>query len=163
MPRIHEGRIVQARVVAVASKVVRVEVFGVETSILARDLSWEWIGDAHERYTVGDQILVRVQSVKVESTEKITIEANVRSVTENTAEQNLSKCKRQGKYAGTVTDIHKGTVFVRLSIGVNAIAHSCFDNRMPGKGDDVGFAVTHIDSDRGVAVGIITRIIKQRI
>ncbi len=49
MYRVYEGRIVQARVIAVAEKVVRVEVFGVETSILARDLAWDWIGDAHER------------------------------------------------------------------------------------------------------------------
>jgi hypothetical protein len=34
---------------------------------------------------------------------------------------------------------------------------------MPGKKDDVSFAVTHIDEERGVAVGIITRIIKQNI
>lgn len=37
--KIHEDRIVQARVIAVAEKVVRAEIFGVETSILARDLS----------------------------------------------------------------------------------------------------------------------------
>ena len=161
--QIHEGRVVQARVIAVATKVVRVEVFGVETSILARDLSWEWIGDAHERYTVGDEILIRIRKVNLESPEQISIEADVRSVTENTVQANLKKCKVQGKYAGTVTDIHKGVVFVRLAIGVNAIAHACYDNRMPAKSDDVSFAVTHIDEDRGVAVGIITRIIKQRI
>ena len=161
--QIHEGRVVQARVIAVANKVVRVEVFGVETSILARDLSWEWIGDAHERYTVGDEILIRIRKVNLESPEQISIEADVRSVTENTVQANLKKCKVQGKYAGTVTDIHKGVVFVRLAIGVNAIAHTCYDNRMPAKSDDVSFAVTHIDEDRGVAMGIITRIIKQRI
>ena len=43
MYRVYEGRIVQARVIAVAEKVVRVEVFGVECSILARDLAWDWI------------------------------------------------------------------------------------------------------------------------
>lgn len=37
--RIYDGRVVEARVIAVAEQVVRVEVFGVETSILARDLS----------------------------------------------------------------------------------------------------------------------------
>ena len=76
---------------------------------------------------------------------------------------NLSKCKIQGKYAGTITDIHKGTVFVRLSIGVNAIAHSCYDSRTPGKKDEVSFVVTRIDEDRNVAVGLISRIIRQNI
>ena len=42
--RIYDGRIVQARVIAVAEKVIRVEIFGVECSIMARDLAWDWIG-----------------------------------------------------------------------------------------------------------------------
>ena len=54
--KIHEDRIVQARVIAVAEKVVRAEIFGVETSILARDLSFDWLGDARERFQVGEQI-----------------------------------------------------------------------------------------------------------
>ncbi len=161
--RVCEDRIVQARVIAVAEKVVRVEIFGTECSILARDLSWDWLGDATERFHVGEQILVRILSVKVRSLEDISVKADVKSVNGNTSKDNLSKCKIQGKYAGTVTDIHKGTVFVRLHIGVNAVAHSCYDNRMPGKKDDVSFVVTRIDADRNVAVGLISRIIKQNI
>ncbi|WP_289805055.1 S1 RNA-binding domain-containing protein [Faecalibaculum rodentium] len=161
--RVCEDRIVQARVIAVAEKVVRVEIFGTECSILARDLSWDWMGDATERFHVGEQILVRILSVKLRSLEDISVKADVKSVNGNTSKENLSKCKIQGKYAGTVTDIHKGTVFVRLHIGVNAVAHSCYDNRMPGKKDDVSFVVTRIDADRNVAVGLISRIIKQNI
>jgi small subunit ribosomal protein S1 len=161
--RVCEDRIVQARVIAVAEKVVRVEIFGTECSILARDLSWDWLGDATERFHVGEQILVRILSVKIRSLEDISVKADVKSVNGNTSKENLSKCKIQGKYAGTVTDIHKGTVFVRLHIGVNAVAHSCYDNRMPGKKDDVSFVVTRIDADRNVAVGLISRIIKQNI
>ena len=161
--RVCEDRIVQARVIAVAEKVVRVEIFGTECSILARDLSWDWMGDATERFHVGEQILVRILSVKLHSLEDISVKADVKSVNGNTSKENLSKCKIQGKYAGTVTDIHKGTVFVRLHIGVNAVAHSCYDNRLPGKKDEVSFVVTRIDSDRNVAVGLISRIIKQNI
>lgn len=163
MYRIYENRIVQARVIAVADKVIRVEIFGVECAIMARDLSWDWMGDAHERFSVGDEILVRILSVKRDVLEEISVKADVKSVSSADGRENLSKCKVQGKYAGKVTDIHKGTVFVRLSIGVNAIAHSCYDNRMPGKKDDVSFAVTHLDEEHGVAVGIITRIIKQNL
>ncbi len=161
--RVCEDRIVQARVIAIAEKVVRVEIFGTECSILARDLSWDWMGDATERFHVGEQILVRILSVKLHSLEDISVKADVKSVNGNTSKENLSKCKIQGKYAGTVTDIHKGTVFVRLHIGVNAVAHSCYDNRLPGKKDEVSFVVTRIDSDRNVAVGLISRIIKQNI
>ena len=155
--RVCEDRIVQARVIAVAEKVVRVEIFGVECSILARDLSWDWLGDATEHFHVGEQILVRIFSVKCNSLEDISVKADVKSVNGNTSKANLSK------YAGTVTDIHKGTVFVRLHIGVNAVAHSCYDNRMPGKKDEVSFVVTRIDEERNVAVGLISRIIKQNL
>lgn len=163
MYRVHEGRIVQARVIAVAEKVIRVEVFGVECSILARDLAWDWIGDAHERFSVGDEVLVRILSVRRESLEDLGIRADIKSTAENTDRDNLQKCRIQGKYAGKVTDVHKGVVYVRLANGVNAVAHSCYDYRMPGKKDDVSFAVTRLDTERGVAVGIITRIIRQNL
>lgn len=161
--RIFDGRIVQARVIAVAEKAIRIEAFGVECSIMARDLSWDWIGDAHDRFSVGDQVLVRILSVKRDSLDSISIKADIKSVSENTNHDNLRQCRIQSKYAGKVTDVHKGVVYVRLTNGVNAVAHSCYDRRMPGKKDDVSFAVTHIDEERGVAVGIITRIIKQHL
>ncbi len=161
--RIYEGRIVQARVIAVAEKVIRVEVFGVETSILARDLAWDWIGDAHERFSVGDEALVRILNVRRNSLEDLGIRADIKSTSENTDRDNLQKCRIQGKYAGKVTDVHKGVVYVRLANGVNAVAHSCYDYRMPGKKDDVSFAVTHLDVERGIALGIITRIIRQNL
>ena len=161
--RVCVDRGVQARVVAVAEKVVRVEIFGVETSILARDLSWDWLGNANEMFHVGDQILVRILDITADDLEHISVRADVKSVNGDTSKANLSKCKIQGKYAGTITDIHKGTVFVRLSIGVNAIAHSCYDSRTPGKKDEVSFVVTRIDEDRNVAVGLISRIIRQNI
>ena len=163
MYRVYEGRIVQARVIAVAEKVIRVEIFGVECSIMARDLAWDWIGDAHERFSVGDQVLVRILSVRRDSLEDMGVKADVKSVTQDTQQENLKKCRVQSKYAGKVTDVHKGVVYIRLSNGVNAVAHACYDYRTPGKKDDVSFAVTKIDEERGVAVGIITRIIRQNL
>ncbi len=164
MHRVYEGRLVQARVIAVAEKVVRVEIFGIDYPILARDLSWDWIGDARERFSVGDRVLVRILEVHLdENAENISVTADIKSVTGNAIRENLKKCRVQGKYAGKVTDIYKGIVYIRLSNGVNAIAHSCYDARTPGKKDDVSFVVTRIDEERGVAVGIITRIIRRNL
>lgn len=161
--RIHEGRLVQARVIAVAEKGIRVEIFGVECTILARDLAWYWIGDAREYYSIGDNVLVRIRSVQRESLETITVAADVRTITPDDTKENLKKCRVQNIYAGKVTDIHKGVVFIRLSNGVNAIAHSCYDFRTPGKKDDVSFVVTRLDEENGVAVGIIARVIRQNL
>lgn len=160
--RVYPGRIIQVRVIQVAEKAIRIEAFGAECTIIARDLSWDWIGDARDRYSVGDQILVRVTEVKDDTLEGLTIQADVKSVSGN-KQNNLSLVRVQSKYAGKVTDIHKGTVYVRLTNGINAIAHSCYDRRTPGKKDDVSFAVTAIDENRGVALGIITRIIRQNL
>ena len=161
--KVYDGRIVQARVLAVAEKGIRVEVFGVECSIMSRHLSWEWIGDARDHYSTGDEILVRILSVDRENVDNITITADVKSVNDSGKRPNLSLCRVQGKYAGKVTDVHKGVIFIRLTNGINAVAHSCLDRRTPGKKDDVSFAVTRIDEDNGVVVGIITRIIKQNL
>ncbi len=163
MSRVYENRIVEARIIAVAEKVVRVEVFGVECSIMARDLAWDWIGDAHERFCVGNSVLVRILSVKRDDLEELSIKADIKSVTQNTNQENLKKCRIQSKYAGTITDVHKGVVYIRLNNGVNAVGHACYDYRTPGKKDEVSFAVTRIDEERGIAVGIITRIIRQQL
>lgn len=160
---IYEGRVVQARVVAVAEKIIRVEVFGVECSIVARGLSWLWIGSARDHFSVGDRILVRVLKIDRTDVENLSIQVDARSVLGIDNGENLKKCQPQSRYAGRVTDVRKGVVFIRLNNGVNAIAHSCYDLRTPGKKDDVSFAVTHLDEEQGVAVGIITRIIKQNL
>ena len=160
---IYEGRVVQARVVAVVEKIIRVEVFGVECSIVARGLSWLWIGSARDHFSVGDRILVRVLKIDRTDVEHLSIQVDARSVLGIDSGENLKKCQPQSRYAGRVTDVRKGVVFIRLNNGVNAIAHSCYDLRTPGKKDDVSFAVTHLDEEQGVAVGIITRIIKQNL
>lgn len=115
--RVCEDRIVQARVIAVAEKVARVEIFGVETSILARDLSWDWLGNANELFHVGEQTLVRILNVKITDLENISVRADVKSVKGDTSKANLSRCKIQGKYAGTITDIHKGTALLCIRSG----------------------------------------------
>lgn len=162
-PQIYPDRIVQARVIAVAEKAIRIEVFGVECTVSARLLSWQWIGDAHELYTVGDVILVKVSSVDISDPAHITIEADPRSITENTVLEKLKSVKEQDRYAGQVTDVHKGMVFIRLYNGINAVSHSCLDERLPAKRDHVSFVVTHVNLDQGVVVGIVTRIIRQEI
>ena len=106
--RIYDGRIVQARVIAVAQIAIRVEAIGVECSIMAIYLSWDWIGDAHDRFSVGDQTLIRILSVKRENIDELSIKADIKSVSENTNRDNLQKCRIQSKYAGKVTDVHKG-------------------------------------------------------
>lgn len=78
------------------------------------------MGDARDRFHVGEHILVRILSVQAEDPDHVSVKADVKNV--------------EG-----------------------------YDSRTVGKKDNVSFVVTHIDEDRNVAVGIITRIIKQNI
>ena len=162
-PHIHVGRIVQARVIAAAEQAIRIEVFGVECSIRSGNLSWDWVGDARELYSIGDRILVKMLEITHNDDGNISISVDIKSITKDTGRENLKKCRVQGKYAGKVTTIRKGVAFIRLYMGVNAIAHSCVDRRTLGKKDEVSFVVTYIDEKRGTAVGIISRIIKQNL
>jgi len=160
-PMLYPGRLVEARVIAVAARVVRLEVFGVECSVRARDMAWEWMVDANEKFQVGDLVLVAVNKIDIKSPEEMSVSVDAKSATANTNKDNLKKCHRQGKYVGLVTDVYKGTYFIRLKIGVNAVAHSCNTVSLPAKRDEVGFVVTRINDQFEVAEGIITRLIKR--
>lgn len=160
-PMITAGRIVEARVIAVAPKAVRLEVFGIECSLKARDMTWEWLADANEKFATGDVVSVMVKKVTGDSAENMKVEVSAREAKTNVNRENLMRLKRQGKYVGKVTDVYRGTYFICLNCRVNAVAHSCNTASLPGQGDEVGFLVTRINEEREVAEGIITRIIKR--
>lgn len=162
-PLIYPGRIVQGRIIAVTEQFIRVEVFGVDTNVFSRHLAWHWLGDVREYYAIGDTILLKVTSVSGTKTSNIRIEVDARSLSANTSLDNLRKCRIQGKYTGKVVAVRRGIIYVRLSNGTNAIAHSCQDFRIPGKKDDVSFVVTRLEEGPNVAIGIVTRIIRQNL
>ena len=94
-PMLYPGRVVEARVIAVAPKVVRLEVFGVEVSVRARDMAWEWMVDAGEKFQVGDLTLVMVNKINIRSLEEIDISVDAKGATANTNKDNLKRCVRQ--------------------------------------------------------------------
>ena len=164
-PLIYPGRVVEARVVSVGQMAIRVEIFGVETSIRNKMLSWGYIGDANDHYSVGDVILVRVTKVEGTTPEEIRIEADVRSLTIDNTHEKLAALSYRTNYIGTVSDVRNGVIYMNLIDGIRAVAHACMDrlNRTPGRGDDVLFVCTHKDKNSGVAIGIVSRIIKRNI
>ena len=124
-PYIYPGRLVEARVIAVAEKVLRVEAFGIECAIFARDLSWQWVSDVRDLYSVGDRVLVRVQEIRGEDAENLSIRADIRSTFSETSVDNLKKCQVQSKYAGKVTDLRGGVVYILSLIHIFSHFESC--------------------------------------
>ena len=55
----------------------------------------DWMGDARERFQVGDHILVRILDVQADSPEQVIVHADVKSVEGNTSKENMKKCKIQ--------------------------------------------------------------------
>ena len=106
-------------------------------------------------------MLVTVNQIRMKSIEDMEVSVDAKSAAANVSKDNLKKCVRQGKYVGIITDVYKGTYFMRLNIGVNAVAHSCNMASLPSKRDEVGFVVTRINDRYEVAEGIITRLIKR--
>lgn len=163
LPVIRAGRIVQARIISVFEKGIYIEAFGVECPIFNRDLSWGWLGDARDKFAIGERVLVHINSVGIDADGNVSITGDVKTTLQSNDLENLKKCKVQSRYAGTVVDIVRGMPRIRLLNGANAIAHTCLDRRTPGKKDEVSFVVTNLDEKRGVAMGVITRIIRQNI
>lgn len=163
LAQVREGRVVEGRIIAVTPMVARIELFGVEVSMSASELSWDWVSDVSEKFFVGDRINVLIEKIEGDSLDDIKITPNVKSLIPNTSVENLTKCIVQGKYIGEITNIHNGIAYIRLQIGVNAIAHTNYDKRTPGKGDIVSYVITRINQDYGNVSGVITRIIKQNI
>ena len=162
-PLVQEGTVAEARVIAVSERVVRVEIFGVEFPIFAREVAWEWVDDCNDYYGIGDQVLVKLLSIDRSDPGNIRLQASIRETVPNPAKENIRKCVVQGKYIGKVTDVNRNAIYVRLNVGVNAVALAVHDRRTPCRKDDVSFVVTRIDEEAGIAIGIITRIIKQHL
>jgi len=162
-PLVYPNRIVEARIVAVSELAIRVEVFGVETPIRNRELTWGFVGDCRDEYFVGDSVQVRIKSISGNTPETLRIRADIRSLIEGAAREKLIALKPQTNCMGKVADISNGVVFINLVDGIKAVSHKCFDRRKPGRDDDVLFVCTKINGDSGVAVGVISRIVRRNI
>ena len=162
-PLVHQERIVEARVVAVSQVAIRVEIFGVETSIHSRDLSWSYLSDVRDSYFVGDIVQVRINRIDGDSPENLLVRADIRSLITNNTREKLKTLKPQTNCIGEVTGVHQGIIFIRLVDGVNAVAHKCYDQRKPGRGDTVLFVVVRVDDESGNVLGLVARIIKRNI
>lgn len=100
LPQVREGRIVEARIIGVTQLVARVEIFGVETTLAASELSWDWIPNVSDKFHVGDKLNVLVKEIKGDSADNLRIAVDVKSITANVSMENLSKCTVQNKYIG---------------------------------------------------------------
>ena len=163
LPQVRVGRIVEARIVGTTQNVARLEVFGVETTLPGSQLSWDWIANVSEKFHVGDTLDVLITETSGTTVDDVKVVVDVKSITRNISKENLNKCAVQNKYIGEVTNVRNGVAYIRLKIGVNAIAHTNYDRRTPARGDIVSFVIVRINPEFSNVSGIITKIIKQSV
>mgnify|MGYP000771408801 FL=1 len=145
---------------------IRVEAFGVEKIIKMNELSWKWMIDVREQFSVGDVIWVKVKKITIDR-ENRTVDMTLshKDLLPDTASAAIDKLE-PGKDCciGTVTGITEGTywpIFINLDNDANIV---CYGSRIADtamRGDKVKVAVTFIDYKRksanGIVVGIIDR------
>ncbi len=115
--RVYEGLVCEARVVSVIPEGIFVDVFGVDVYIPLRELSYTRIPDAMGYFEPGDRILVKITKLDRSDPKNIYVAASVKQVASNPTDKALEKIDVGGNYAGTVTMIDQGGIFVQLDMG----------------------------------------------
>lgn len=159
--KIYEDSLVEARIIGLGTSTLHVEIFGAECGIPTREISWDWITDVSERFSVGDRVMVRITEIKGrENGEAFSISASVRLAQASKQAELLKTVSKGNLYTGQVMDIRKGTYLIKLSNGVNALAHSNYSRKNILKNDIVAFVVNRVDSKTVMATGNIIRLIR---
>lgn len=158
--RVQEGILMTCRVTNVSNNVITVDACGLETYIQGRDLSWKWLPDAADYFATGDLVVAKVLSVKKSDEGEYSIQLSIKDASENPDVEAAKKLVPNSTYFGTVTGVKEGVIFVRLQAGVNAKT-KMYRCELPQRKDTVCFLVRRVDTDRAMALGLITRIIKK--
>lgn len=155
---------IEVRVISTSVQSIRVEAFGVEKIIKMNELSWKWMLDVREKFSVGDVIWVKVKDLTIDRDNRtVDMTLSHKDLLPDTVSAALDKLEA-GKDCciGTVTGVTPGTywpIFISLDNDANIV---CYGSRIADtamKGDRVKVAVTFIDYKRKSANGLVVGII----
>ena len=152
---VHEGVRAEARIVSVIRAGIFIDLFGVETFIPLRELSYQRIGNAMSQFKAGDRVIVKVLSVDNKDMRNIKIQASVKQASVNPYEFALKKYSVGNRYVGTVSMVDKNGVFVALDGGVDCLCRFPARGR-PIKGARATVQILGIDEKSNRIWGIIT-------
>lgn len=155
--RIYTGLCCEARVMSVIPDGIFVELFGIDTYIPLRELSYTRLASAMGYYEPGDRVLVKIISIDREDPNKILVTASVKQVTANPLDKAIEKIEAGSSYAGTVTLADSQGVFVALDMGAECRCPYPLRARPP-KGARVIVRVSGIDAEHRRVWGRITYV-----
>ena len=152
---VHEGVRAEARIVSVTRGSIFIDLFGVETYIPLRELSYQRLSNAMSNFNTGERVIVKVLSVDNKDLRNIKVEASVKQASINPYEFALKKFSVGNRYVGTVSMVDKNGVFVALDTGVDCLCRFPARGR-PMKGARATVQILGIDEKTNRIWGIIT-------
>jgi predicted RNA-binding protein with RPS1 domain len=158
---LYEGINAEARVVSVIRAGIFVDLFGVETYIALRELSYQRGVDAAAQFQPGQRVLVKVLSIDKSNRNKIQVTASVKQATENPYEKALRKYVPGSRYVGTVSMVDTNGVFVSLDGGIDCLCSYPKRGRPP-RGSRVTVRIIGINHDTNRIWGAITHMTTAR-
>lgn len=116
------GKRVEARVINSVRGAVFIEIFGVESAVLAKNVAWYRIENCRDKYRSGDTVFVILTKVtRDEELKTVTYEASIKNAYPDPRENAFNRYIRGGVYEGRVTMVNnnpsistKSGAFVRL-------------------------------------------------
>lgn len=158
---VNENAVVEARVVCTTRAGIIVEIFGVESYIPARELSYQRIQDATQEFAVGQRILVKILSVVRDLEEKtVTIEASVKQASPNPYAKAMKRYNVNDKYVGVVSMIDENGIFVALDGNIDVLCKYPERGVRPPRGTTVTVRITTKNEEQNRLFGLITHVSK---
>ncbi len=159
--QIHEGVCAEARIVSVIRAGIFVELFGLETYIPLRELSYQRWMDAGLYFQAGQRVLVRVLGVDASDRGYPRVVASVKQAGENPYEKALWRYSVGSCYVGMVSMVDINGVFVALDEGVDCLCSYPKRGRPP-RGARVTVRILGINRESNRIWGAITHIAAAR-
>lgn len=155
--RIYEGLCCEARVMSVIPAGIFIDLFGIDTYIPLKELSYTRLPDAMGYYEPGDRVLVKVISLKRDDPNHIRVSASVKQVASNPLDKVIEKIEVGCNYGGCVTMTDSTGIFVTLDMGAECRCRYPYRARPP-KGARVIVKIAGIDAERHLVWGNITYV-----
>lgn len=143
---LYEDCIAEARVISVIRAGAFVELFGVESYIPARELSYQRMIDVTSEFHPGQRVLVKILALDKSDPENIQLRLSVKQTQANPYDSVLMKYTIGSHYVGTVSVMDTTGVFVSLEGGVDCLCQYPMRGA-PVRGSRVTVRILHINED----------------
>ena len=154
---LYEGICAKGRVVSVIRAGIFVDLFGVETYIPLRELSYQRMMDASASFQPGQRILVKILTIDRSDRNHIRVTASAKRTQENPYEKALRRYSVGNRYVGTVSMVDTTGVFVALDGGIDCLCSYPKRGRPP-RGARVTVRILGINQESNRIWGAITHI-----